>query len=84
MLLLSHHAALLDPCVWFYRHYKNRVRRRIYHIDPWPDPTRPKSLTRWPVTRRLGSNTATNGFWLSWKKSCQASRQSPDTSTSLQ
>ena len=24
----------------------------------WPVPTRPKSLTRWPVTRKLGSNSA--------------------------
>jgi len=42
-----HHAALLDPFVWFYRHYKNRVG----HTDPWPDPMRPKSLTRDPNTR---------------------------------
>jgi len=32
-----------------------RVKHRVWHTDPWPDPTRPKSLTRWPVIRRPGS-----------------------------
>ena len=42
---------------------QNRVKYRVWHTDPWPDPTRPKSLTRWPrdpvtpwpVTRRPDS-----------------------------
>ena len=33
------------------QNYKNRVRHRVYHTGPWPDQTRPKSLTRWLVTR---------------------------------
>ena len=27
---------------------KNRVKHRVWHTDPWPDPTQPKSLSRWP------------------------------------
>jgi len=26
---------------------QNWVKRRVWHTDPWPKPTRPKSLTRW-------------------------------------
>jgi len=39
-------------------HAPNRVKVYKFDIytDPWPDPIRPKSLTRWPVTRRPGSN----------------------------
>ena len=35
-----------------------RFRYRVCHTDPWPDLTLPKSSTRWPVTGRSGSNTA--------------------------
>ena len=51
------------------QNYKNRV----CHTDPWPDPTRPKSLTRWPVTRtqRPGSNTD----WKQWQSQQEAFRQ---------
>jgi len=38
---------------------QNRVKHRVWHTGPWPDPTRPKSLTGWPVTRRPGSISAT-------------------------
>jgi len=39
---------------------KKRVRYRVCHTDPWSDPTWPKSSTRWPVSRRPGSNTGLN------------------------
>ena len=29
---------------------QNQVKHRVWHTDLWPDPTWPKSLTRWPVT----------------------------------
>jgi len=28
--------------------HKNRVRHRVCHADPWPNPTRPNSSTQWP------------------------------------
>jgi len=34
---------------------QNRVKHRVWHTDPWPDPTQPKSLIQWPVTQRPGS-----------------------------
>jgi len=38
-------------------HFKtqNWVKHRVWHTDPWPDLAWPKSLTRWPVTRRPSS-----------------------------
>jgi len=27
---------------------QNQVKHRVWHTDPWPDTTQPKSLTRWP------------------------------------
>ena len=37
---------------------KHWVKHRVWHTDPWPDLTRPRSLTRWPVARRPGSISA--------------------------
>jgi len=42
------------------KNYKNQVRHRVCHSDPWPDPTGPDPNI-WPgdpVTRRHSSNTA--------------------------
>ena len=50
MLLPCHHATLLDLCLRFYeKTTKNLVRDRVCHSDPWTDPTRSKSFSRWPA-----------------------------------
>jgi len=50
----------MQPCsilacdfTWFYRHYKKpgQTPGLSHWPDMWPDLTRPKSLTRWPLTR---------------------------------
>ena len=38
-----------------FQSYRNRVRHQTCHTDPLPDPTRPKSLTRYPVPTLGGS-----------------------------
>jgi len=55
----------------------NRVRHRVCFTDPWPDPSRPKSSTRWYVTRRPGSNTGVRCGWcfaFSWFAVCRRRR----------
>ena len=51
MVLLGRNNATINAHV----KTQNQAKHRVWHTDPWPDPTWPISLTRWPVTRRLGS-----------------------------